>query len=73
MDEMRRSGAIEGHRPNDFRLNAIVFQEQADAGCKTVIEKFEHYAGTCSHAIAVFTPDDEVSAGESPICRHDQT
>lgn len=44
-----------------FRLNPIVLLEQPDAGCKTVVEKFEHYAQTCSYAIAVFTPDDEVS------------
>jgi predicted nucleotide-binding protein len=46
-----------------FRLNPIVLLEQPDAGCKTVIEKFEHYAQTCSYAIAVFTPDDEVTSG----------
>jgi predicted nucleotide-binding protein len=51
---------------SEFRLNPIVLLEQPDAGCKTVIEKFEHYAPTCGYAIAVFTPDDEViSAGET--------
>lgn len=45
---------------SEFRLNPIVLFEQPDAGCKTVIEKFEHYAKTCTYAIAVFTPDDEV-------------
>lgn len=50
---------------SEFRLNPIVLLEQPDAGCKTVIEKFELYANTCSYAIAVFTPDDEVvSNGE---------
>lgn len=49
---------------SEFRLNPIVLLEQPDAGCKTVIEKFEHYAQTCSYAIAVFTPDDEVTSGE---------
>lgn len=44
----------------EFRLNPIVLLEQPDAGCNTVIEKFEHYAQTCTYAIAVFTPDDEV-------------
>ncbi|NTW99039.1 MAG: nucleotide-binding protein [Geobacteraceae bacterium] len=48
----------------EFRLNPIVLLEQPDAGCKTVIEKFEHYAETCSYAIAVFTPDDEVTSGD---------
>ena len=46
---------------SEFRLNPIILVQQPDAGCKTVIEKFEHYAQTCSYAIAVFTPDDEVS------------
>jgi predicted nucleotide-binding protein len=47
---------------SEFRLNPIILQEQADAGCKTVIEKFEHYAEKCSYAIAIFTPDDEVAS-----------
>lgn len=47
---------------SEFRLNPIVLAQQPDAGCKTVIEKFEHYADKCSYAIAVFTPDDEVSS-----------
>lgn len=42
-----------------FKLNPIILQEQADSG-KTLIEKFEHYATTCSYAVAIFTPDDEV-------------
>jgi len=45
---------------NELRLNPIVLQEQADIG-KTLIEKFEHYADTCSYAIAIFTPDDQVT------------
>jgi predicted nucleotide-binding protein len=49
----------------EFRLNPIVLLEQPEAGCKTVIEKFEHYAQTCSYAIAVFTPDDEVTSGNN--------
>jgi len=48
---------------SEFRLNPIVLIEQPDAGCKTVIEKFERYAETCTYAIAVFTPDDEVKYG----------
>jgi predicted nucleotide-binding protein len=44
---------------NIFRLYPIVLTEQPDIG-RTVIEKFEHYAETCSYAIALFTPDDEV-------------
>lgn len=49
---------------SEFRLNPIVLLEQPDAGCKTVVEKFEQYAQTCSYAIAVFTPDDEVTTGD---------
>lgn len=45
----------------EFGLNPIVLQEQPDLGL-TLIEKFEHYGSTCSFAIAVFTPDDEVIA-----------
>jgi predicted nucleotide-binding protein len=48
---------------SELRLNPIVLMQQPDAGAKTVIEKFEHYAETCAYAIAIFTPDDEVSAG----------
>jgi len=44
---------------NTFRLKPIILIEQPDNG-KTVIEKFEHYAETCSYAIALFTPDDEI-------------
>lgn len=47
----------------EFRLNPIILMQQPDAGSKTIIEKFEYYAETCSYAIAVFTPDDEVSSG----------
>lgn len=48
----------------EFRLNPIVLMQQPNAGAETVIEKFERYADTCSYAIAVFTPDDEVKSGE---------
>ena len=47
---------------SEFRLNPIVLKEQPDSGCETVIEKFERYAETCTYAIAVFTPDDEVKS-----------
>jgi predicted nucleotide-binding protein len=49
---------------SEFRLNPIVLLEQPDAGCPTLIEKFEFYARTCSYAIAVFTPDDQVASDE---------
>jgi predicted nucleotide-binding protein len=45
---------------SEFRLNPIVLMEQPETGCTTVIEKFERYAQTCTYAIAVFTPDDQV-------------
>jgi predicted nucleotide-binding protein len=50
---------------SEFRLNPIVLMEQPDAGCNTVIEKFEHYAQTCTYAIAIFTPDDEVRSSDA--------
>lgn len=50
---------------SEFRLSPIVLTEQPDAGCRTVVEKFEYYAQACSYAIAVFTPDDEVMSGEN--------
>lgn len=46
---------------DDFKLNPIVLQEQADMG-KTIIEKFEYYACTCSYAFAIFTPDDIIDS-----------
>jgi predicted nucleotide-binding protein len=41
-------------------LKPVILSEQPDAGCSTLIEKFELYAPTCSYAIALFTPDDQV-------------
>jgi len=49
---------------NEFGLNPLVLSELPNAGCSTVIEKFEHYAQTCSYAIAVFTPDDQVQSDD---------
>jgi predicted nucleotide-binding protein len=48
---------------SQFRLNPIVLMEEPEIGSETVIEKFERYAETCSYAIALFTPDDEVTSG----------
>ena len=45
-----------------LRLKPVILQDEPDAGSKTVIEKFERYAAEASFAIAVLTPDDEVSA-----------
>jgi len=44
---------------DDFNLKPIILSEQPDTGA-TIIEKFEKYAKSCSCAIAIFTPDDEV-------------
>ncbi len=44
---------------SEFNLNPIVLTEQPNTGV-TIIDKFEKYASTCSCAIAIFTPDDEV-------------
>lgn len=49
---------------SQFRLSPIVLLEQPERGSETVIEKFERYAETCSYAIALFTPDDEVASGD---------
>jgi len=46
----------------DFNLKPIILSEQPDTGA-TIIEKFEKYAQSCSCAIAIFTPDDEVMSG----------
>jgi predicted nucleotide-binding protein len=45
-------------------LIPIVLSEQPDEGCSTIIEKFEHYAPSCSYAVALFTPDDQVGASD---------
>ena len=48
---------------SQFQLNPIVLLEQPEKGSETVIEKFERYSETCSYAMALFTPDDEVTSG----------
>jgi predicted nucleotide-binding protein len=52
---------LRGIIKDTFGLKPIILNEKPDAGCTTVIEKFEHYAKMCNYAIALFTPDDEVS------------
>jgi len=48
----------------EFKLTPVILSEKPDTG-RTVIEKFEKYAKSCSCAVAIFTPDDEVvSNGE---------
>lgn len=44
---------------DDFGLNPIILNEKPDRG-KTIIEKFEQYAESCSYAFAIFTPDDVI-------------
>jgi predicted nucleotide-binding protein len=58
-DEAKRRelGALLSSR---LGLIPVILSEQPDAGCSTLIEKFELYAPTCSYAIALFTPDDQV-------------
>jgi len=46
---------------DNFNLKPIILSEQPDTGA-TIIEKFEKYAKSCSCAIAIFTPDDEVTS-----------
>ena len=46
---------------DDFRLKPVVLGEMADGGAPTLVEKFEKYAPACSYAIAIFTPDDQVT------------
>lgn len=48
---------------DDFKLNPIILKDQPDGGASTIIEKFELYAPQCSYAIALFTPDDQVTNG----------
>jgi len=44
-------------------LNPIILDEQDDRGM-TLIEKFEYYAGVCSFAFILVTPDDQMSASD---------
>lgn len=44
-------------------LNPIILDEQDDKGM-TIIEMFEYYAGVCSFAFILVTPDDQMSASE---------
>lgn len=39
-------------------LDVVILKDEPSAG-KTVIENFESVAGTCTHAIALLTPDDK--------------
>lgn len=45
----------------ELGLNPVILKDQPNQGL-TIIDKFEKYANKCSYAIALFTPDDIVSA-----------
>jgi predicted nucleotide-binding protein len=47
-------------------LEAIILREQPDQG-RTIIEKFEHYAGQVGFAVVLLTPDDVAASPPSPI------
>lgn len=46
-----------------FGLKPVVLVELNDGG-RTIIEKFEYYAGMCSFALALMTCDDKVAASD---------
>ncbi|MGY3358474.1 putative nucleotide-binding protein [Bradyrhizobium sp. GM0.4] len=48
-----------------LQLQAIVLSEQPDGG-RTIIEKFEHYAGEVGFAVVLLTPDDVAGTANSP-------
>ena len=48
-----------------FGLKPIILVEQSDGGGMTIIEKFEFYAGICSFAFALMTPDDMIKETDS--------
>jgi predicted nucleotide-binding protein len=49
-----------------LKLQAIILREQPDQG-RTIIEKFEAYAGEVGFAVVLLTPDDlGGTAGEMP-------
>jgi len=48
------------------RLEVVVIEEMADAGA-VLMDKCIKYASECCFAIALFTPDDMVKAGESSV------
>jgi hypothetical protein len=43
---------------DNLHLQPIILEEQDDRG-KTIIEKFEYYAPSCSFAFVLMTPDDK--------------
>jgi len=51
-----------------FKLNPIAILAGAGLS-KSIIDKFESYAETCSYAIALYTPDDHVTTPQSQQIR----
>jgi predicted nucleotide-binding protein len=49
-----------------LELEAIVLREQPDAG-RTIIEKFEHFAGQVGFAVVLLTPDDVAGKPGEPV------
>jgi len=45
---------------DSLHLQPIILEEQDDRG-KTIIEKFEYYAPSCSFAFVLMTPDDKMA------------
>lgn len=45
---------------DNLHLQPIILEEQDDRG-KTIIEKFEYYAPSCSFAFVLMTPDDKAA------------
>lgn len=45
---------------DEFKLNPIAILESAGLS-RAIIDKFENHAQTCSYAIALYTPDDNVT------------
>jgi CAP12/Pycsar effector protein, TIR domain len=45
---------------DNLHLQPIILEEQDDRG-KTIIEKFEYYAPSCSFAFVIMTPDDKAA------------
>ena len=51
----------------EFKLTPVVLLDKPGQSAST-IDKFEHYAQTCSYAIALFTTDDKVRSRSGEEC-----
>ena len=52
---------------HELGLTPVVLEEQSAVGCPTFVEHFEKYAPECSYAIAVFSPEDEVTSPDGDV------